>query len=204
MREIKLWCSWSKQKQKFVMRYRDENKKIRQAGTCKATKRGAAERETAMREAEMNDPESVNCTIRDITLDDLHDRYKAARLKGKSRDYGHQLNAGLKRMRAVAVDRGIDVITARHINTEFLAATIERLCDEVELATAKSYRTALRAFFRWGAGLELVRPIAWSCTSVDGIVESGGRPLTEKEFQSLLEAAVSASPKTAWLAPPQH
>lgn len=188
MREVELWCVWVESKQKFVMRYRTENGTIKQAGTCKSSKRRDAERETLERQHEMNDSESAKCSTRDITLTELHERYKKARLRNRSTDYGHQLQAGLKRMRVVAVDRGISEITARHIDTEFLAATIELLCDEVELATAKSYRTALRAFFRWAAGLELVRPINWSVTAVEGVVESGGRPLTEAEFQAFLNA----------------
>ncbi|MEL6108276.1 MAG: site-specific integrase [Planctomycetota bacterium] len=187
MREIRLWCSWVESKRKFVMRYRDEQGRTRQAGTCKSTRRRDAERETAEREAELNSPESTKSKRYDITLTEIHERYKTARLKHRSADYAYQLQAGLKRMRAVAVDRGIEDISARHIDTEFLAATIELLCDEVELATAKSYRTSLRAFFRWAAGLELVRDINWSVTAVEGIVKSGGRPITDDEFKTLIK-----------------
>lgn len=169
----------------FVLRWRDPvTEKMKEKRATQQSLR------KAHREAQQMEDELVN-RRKYPEFDTTYERYVKERMRSKSRDYRYQLEAGAKRIRQVASDRGIKTLTMRHIDEDFLSQVFDLLTDQVSVATAKSYRGSIASFLNWAVGIKHCDPINWRVISIDGEVTARGRALTGEEVDRMIETVAS-------------
>lgn len=171
----------------YVMRWKDPITRKTKESRCSGASLRAAQREAARLEDQLARPTYQQRTI---SLDEMVKRYRKSRPHCASGAYRCQLDAALKRLRAVADEKRV-AITGEAICQSLIDAAIQQLRTEVRPATAASYKGALQAFFNWAADHELCDKIKWRIIETPVEQASGGRALTADEFERL-QMAVAA------------